>query len=245
MPLRLMEAPSSAYRRGTAGAGFTPAGSGGDLLRCATTQHHASGGLDLHARTLAGGLLHQAGARLVPPHVTARPAPCLTGRAPSRDARVVALAWRCTGAGLADRCRHAGLACVLGQALDRHAIPGGNATNDRLAAQHMAVRLRGGRLPQADGSPAERRATRDLLRRQGPLMRPRAERLTPLPPPQSQDTRPEIGPPSAAHAHPRALRRTVPGRGAILRLVLLEERPAIQRCPRGHACAATAWKRTA
>ena len=40
---------------------------------------------------------------------------------------------------------------------------GGKAKHDTRDAPEIAVLLRGGMLPQADGYPAEMRATRDLL----------------------------------------------------------------------------------
>jgi transposase len=54
---------------------------------------------------------------------------------------------------------------VLGPALYRQAIHGGKAKHDQIDAQTIAVLLRGRMLPQAYVYPAERRATRDLLRR--------------------------------------------------------------------------------
>jgi hypothetical protein len=45
------------------------------------------------------------------------------------------------------------------------AIHGGKAKNDKIDSQKIAALLRGGMLPQAYVYPAERRATRDLLRR--------------------------------------------------------------------------------
>jgi transposase len=57
------------------------------------------------------------------------------------------------------------------------AIHGGTATNDRIDAQNIAVLLRGGLIPPAYVSPAERRAPRALLRRRIPCMRNRAELL--------------------------------------------------------------------
>jgi hypothetical protein len=54
---------------------------------------------------------------------------------------------------------------------------GGNAKNDTIDAHKIAVLLRGGMRPQAYVYPAERRATRDLLRRRMPLARPRGARL--------------------------------------------------------------------
>ena len=57
------------------------------------------------------------------------------------------------------------------------AMPGGKAKHDTMDAQTIAVRRRGGRLPQASVSPAKRRATRDWLRRRRPLARTRGARL--------------------------------------------------------------------
>jgi transposase len=73
------------------------------------------------------------------------------------------------------------------------AIHGGKAKNDKMDAQKIAVRLRGGRLPQASVYPAEMRAIRDLLRRRIPLMRKRAELLTHVPQTNSQYHLPESG----------------------------------------------------
>jgi hypothetical protein len=53
--------------------------------------------------------------------------------------------------------------------------------------------MRGGMLPQAYVYPAERRATRDLLRRRTPLMRKRAERLAHVQNTNSQYNLPELG----------------------------------------------------
>src|SRR5712692_8216107 len=73
------------------------------------------------------------------------------------------------------------------------AIHGGKAKNDKIDAQKIAVLLRGGMLPQAYGSPADMRATRDLLRRRMHLMRKRAELLTHVQQTNCQDNLPEIG----------------------------------------------------
>jgi transposase len=67
---------------------------------------------------------------------------------------------------------------VLGHALSMNAIHGGKATHDKIDAQNIAVLLRGGMLPQTYVSPAEMRATRDLLRRRLHLTRQRAALLT-------------------------------------------------------------------
>jgi transposase len=57
------------------------------------------------------------------------------------------------------------------------AIHGGKAKNDKIDAHKIAVRLRGGMMPQAYVYPAEMSSTRDLLRRRMLRMRRRAELL--------------------------------------------------------------------
>jgi hypothetical protein len=54
---------------------------------------------------------------------------------------------------------------VLGHVFSMTAIHGGEAETDTINAQKIAVLLRGGMLPQTSVDPADRRATRDLLRR--------------------------------------------------------------------------------
>jgi transposase len=73
------------------------------------------------------------------------------------------------------------------------AIHGGQATHDKIDAHQIAVLLRGGMLPQAYVSPAEMRATRDLLRRRMSLTRNRAELLGHVQKTNSQYNLPEIG----------------------------------------------------
>lgn len=73
------------------------------------------------------------------------------------------------------------------------AIPGGKAKNARIDAHKSALLLRGGMVPPASGSPAERCATRDLLRRRMQLMRHRAGLLAHLHKPNSQDNLPQLG----------------------------------------------------
>jgi transposase len=73
------------------------------------------------------------------------------------------------------------------------AIHGGKVKHDTIDAHKMAVLLRGGMLPQASVYPAERRATRDLLRRRMPLARQRGERLAHVHNTHSQYHLPEIG----------------------------------------------------
>ena len=94
---------------------------------------------------------------------------------------------------LADLCQKEGIAFVLGHALSRKASEGGKAKHDQIAAPKIAVLLRGGMLPQASVYPAERRATRDLLRRRCHLVRKRAALFAHIPNTTSQYNLPEIG----------------------------------------------------
>src|SRR5262245_52911575 len=73
------------------------------------------------------------------------------------------------------------------------AIHRGKAKNDKIDARKIAVLLRGGMFPLAYVSPAEMRATRDLLRRRCHLARKRAELLAHIHNTNSQYNLPEIG----------------------------------------------------
>ena len=162
-------------------------------MRCYTKQHHAYGGIDLHARSLYVCILNQAGESMLPRHMQANPEPFLKAIAPDRDEMVVAVACLFPWYGLADRCAQAGIPVVLGHARSMKAIHGGQANNDTIDAHKMAVVLRGGMLPPADVYPAAMRATRDLLRRRMSLTRKRAERLAHIQHTTSQDHLPEMG----------------------------------------------------
>jgi hypothetical protein len=94
---------------------------------------------------------------------------------------------------LADLCAQQGIPFVLGHALYMKAIHGGKAKNDKIDSQKIDALLRGGMLPQAYVYPAERRATRDLLRRRTHLMRKRSELLSHMQNTNSQYNVPEIG----------------------------------------------------
>src|SRR6266446_9871912 len=94
---------------------------------------------------------------------------------------------------LADRCAAHGIPCVLGHALSRKAMHGDTAKNEKIDAQTIAVLLRGGMLPQASVSPAEMRATRDLLRRRMHLARKRGALLAHVHNTNSQYNLPAIG----------------------------------------------------
>src|SRR2546427_13064526 len=81
------------------------------------------------------------------------------------------------------------------------AIHGGKAKNDKIDAHKIAVLLRGGMLPQASVSPAEMRATRDLLRRRMPLARKRGALLAHVHNTNSQYNLPAIGKNMASKAN--------------------------------------------
>jgi transposase len=141
--------------------------------------------------------LHQDGEILLHRNMPAGPEPFLKAVAPYRTDLVVCVAWIFTWYWLADLCAREGMPFVLGHALSMKAIHGGKAKNDTIDAQKIAVLLRGGMLPQAYVSPAEMRATRDLLRRRIPLGRKRAELLTHVQHTNRQYHVPEIGKKSA------------------------------------------------
>jgi transposase len=123
----------------------------------------------------------------------AGPAPFLKAVAPYREDLVVCVECMFTWYWLADLCAREGIPFVLRHALYMKAIHGGKAKNDKIDAQKIAVLLRGGMLPQAYVYPADRRATRDLLRRRMHLMRTRAELLAHIQNTNSQHNLQEIG----------------------------------------------------
>ena len=166
-----------------------------------TTQHPLYCGIDLHARTMYVGILDQAGEPLVHRNMTATPEALLKTIAPSREPIVLAAACLLPWDGLADCCAEPGIPLVLGQALSMQAIHGGTAKHDKIDAHTIAVLLRGGMLPQASVSPAERRATRDLLRRRLPLARTRGALLAHIHNTTSQYHLPAIGTKIAYQAH--------------------------------------------
>jgi transposase len=162
-------------------------------MRFYTGQHKVYCGIDLHARTMSVCRLNQDGEVLVHRHVKAGPETFLKTIAPYRENRVVCVECIFTWYWLADLCAHEGIPFILGHALYMKAIHGGKAKNDRLEAYKIAMLLRGGMIPQAYVYPAERRATRDLLRRRMHLMRKRAALLTHIHNTNSQDHLPTIG----------------------------------------------------
>jgi transposase len=146
-------------------------------------------------------LLSQDGDILLHRNRPAAPEPFRQTIAPYREGLGVAVEWLFTWYGLADLCAAQGIAFVLGQALSWKAIHGGKAKNDRIDSQKIAALLRGGRLPQASVSPAERRATRDRLRRRTPLLRQRADHFSHGQHTHRQYTLPEIGKTIASNAN--------------------------------------------
>ena len=134
-------------------------------MRFYTTQHQFYCGIDLHARAMYVCILNQSGEILVHRHMQTNPETCLNVMAPSREGLVVAVEWMFTWYWLADLCAHEGLPFVLGHALYMKAIHGGKAKHHKIDSPKIAVLLRGGMLPHAYVSPAQLRATRDLLRR--------------------------------------------------------------------------------
>jgi transposase len=158
------------------------------------TQHHQfSCGIDRHARSLYLCVLNQDGEIVLHRNMQAGPEPVLKAIAPYREDRGVCVEGLFTWDWLADLCAQEGIPFVLGHALSMKAIHGGKAKHDTIEAHKIAVLLRGGMLPQAYVYPAQRRATRDLLRRRRYLTRKRAELLAHIQKTNSQDNRPEIG----------------------------------------------------
>jgi transposase len=162
-------------------------------MRFSTKPHQFYGGIDWPARTMSLCVLNQAGAILLHRNMTTSPETLLRNIAPYRADIVVAVECRFTWSWLADRCAQQGIPLVLGHALYMKAIHGGKAKHDPSAAHKIAVLLRGGMLPQAYVYPAAMRGTRHLLRRRMPLMRKRAELLTPIQKTKSQYNLPEMG----------------------------------------------------
>lgn len=162
-------------------------------MRFYTQPHQYYCGIDLHARSMYLCILDQNGAIVLHRNIAAAPEPFLRAIAPYRGDIAVAVECIFTWYWLADLCAQEGIAFVLGHALYMKAIHGGKAKNDKIDAHKIAVLLRGGMLPQAYVYPAEKRATRDLLRRRHHLMRERAQLLAHIQNTNSQYNLPEIG----------------------------------------------------
>jgi hypothetical protein len=120
--LILIEAPSSAYRRGTAGVGQTTSRRGGDLRGFYTKPHQFYCGIDLHARSMYVCILDQAGAMLLHQNMKASLEAFLRAMTPYRADIVVAVEWIFTWYWLADLCAQEGIPFVLGHALYTRSI---------------------------------------------------------------------------------------------------------------------------
>jgi transposase len=158
-----------------------------------THQHTHYCGIDLHARAMYVCILDQHGTKLVHKNLPTTPDAFLRVIAPYREALVVGVECMFTWYWLADLCQQEGSALVLGHALSMKAIQGGKAKHEKSDAHKIAVLLRGGMFPLASVYPAERRATRDLLRRRCHLARKRADLLAHIHNTNSQYNLPEIG----------------------------------------------------
>ena len=97
-----------------------------------TKQHNAYCGIDLHARSMYGCILNQAGDILVHRNMQASPETFLRTRMPYREDIVVAVECVFTWYWLADLCAREKISFVLGHALYMKAIHGGKAKNDRI-----------------------------------------------------------------------------------------------------------------
>jgi len=149
-------------------------------MRFYTGQHRHYCGVDLHAQAMYVCILDVAGEIVLQSNLRSSPETFRDAIAPYRENLVVACECIFTWYWLADLCAREGIPFVLGHALYMKAIHGGKAKNDKIDAHKIAVRLRGGMLPQAYVYPAGMRATRDLLRRRLHLVRKRGQLLAHL-----------------------------------------------------------------
>jgi hypothetical protein len=163
-------------------------------MRFYPKQHPLYCGIDLHARRMYVCIVSHNGEVLVHRNMKAAPEPFLKAITPYCDHLVVAVAGIFPWYWLAALCAREGMPFILGQALSMPAIHGGKAKHDQSDAPKIAALLRGGRLPQAYGDPAEMRATRALLRRRMPLRRNRAVLLAHVPNTKGQSNLPEKRP---------------------------------------------------
>src|SRR5437764_9255930 len=132
-------------------------------------------GIDLHARSLFLAVLDHAGQTRYARNLPAAPAPFLQAVQPFRDGLVVGCECMHCWYWLADACREADIAFVLGHAWAMKAVHGSKTKCDRHDAEAIARLLKGGNFPLAYAYPRERRGLRDLLRARLRLVRQRAE----------------------------------------------------------------------
>lgn len=132
-------------------------------------------GVDLHARSLFLDVLDRDGQERFARNLVAAPEPFLRAVEPFRNGLVVGCECMHCWYWLADACRDANIAFVLGHAWAMKAVHGSKTKCDRHDAQAIARLLRGGNFPLAYAYPKERRGLRDLLRARLRLVRQRAE----------------------------------------------------------------------
>src|SRR5437764_3648466 len=132
-------------------------------------------GIDLHARSLFLAVLDHAGQTRYARNLPAAPAPFLQAVQPFRDGLVVGCECMHCWYWLADACREADIAFVLGHAWAMKAVHGSKTKCDRHDAEAIARLLKGGNFPLAYAYPRERRGLRHLLRARLRLVRQRAE----------------------------------------------------------------------
>src|ERR671922_254807 len=154
------------------------------FMRCfqppADTRFYA--GVDLHARSLFLVVLDCAGQARSGRNLPAQPAPSLRAVQPFRGGLVVGCECMHCWYWLADTCREANIAFVLGHAWAMKAVHGSKTKCDRHDAQAIARLLRGGNFPLAYAYPKERRGLRAVLSAQkderiGALLQRLASRL--------------------------------------------------------------------
>src|SRR5262249_22163824 len=131
-------------------------------------------GVDLHARSLFLCVLDRDGHQRFARNLPAAPEPFLKAVEPFKGGLVVGCECMHCWYWLADACREADIAFVLGHAWGMKAVHGSKTKCDRHDALAIAPLLRGGNFPLAYASPKERRGLRDLLRAGLRLVRQRA-----------------------------------------------------------------------
>jgi len=118
-------------------------------MRCFTppagTRFYA--GADLHARALFLVVLDADGQTVFAKNLPAAPQPFLRAVEPFRDGLLVACECMHCWYWLADACRDAGIAFVLGHAWAMRAVHGCKTKCDRKDAEALARLLRGGNFP--------------------------------------------------------------------------------------------------
>ncbi len=162
-------------------------------MRFYTKQHRYYCGIDLHARSMYVCILDNEGNTVVHQNIKTSRSSFLAVIQPYQEDLAVAVECIFTWYWIADLCRQQGIAFVLGHALYMRAIHGGKAKNDKIDSQKIALLLKGGLIPQAYAYPAERRATRDLLRRRMHLARERADLIAHIQNTVSQYNLPPLG----------------------------------------------------